>query len=193
MYSLLIFVAGSSSSFPNCSSPSESASVFADYLRSHFSVSQPKARRSKATGYLSKLRRATELLESHFSFCSPFSHAEFFAAATNLFLSTAAGPDKVAYPMLKHLPRSGKDFPLHIFNLSWYLHSFLLICKTSFVIPIHKIYKPLGSLVSFRPILLTFCASKLLNASFYHIYSSFWSLTLFSLPTKPVLPWTVYS
>ena len=39
------FVAGSSSSsssslnFPNCSSPRESASVSADYLRSHFSTS----------------------------------------------------------------------------------------------------------------------------------------------------------
>ena len=35
-----------STNFPNCSSPRESASVFADYLRSHFSVSQPKALRS---------------------------------------------------------------------------------------------------------------------------------------------------
>ena len=28
--------------FPNCSSPMESASVYAAYLRSHFSISQPK-------------------------------------------------------------------------------------------------------------------------------------------------------
>ena len=42
VYSFLRSVAGSSSStsnFPNCSSPRESASVFADYLRPHFSVS----------------------------------------------------------------------------------------------------------------------------------------------------------
>ena len=58
VYSLIRSVAGSSSSssfspnFPNCFSPRESASVFDDYLRSHFSVSQPKARRSRARGYL---------------------------------------------------------------------------------------------------------------------------------------------
>ena len=39
VYSLLRFAAGSSPNFPNCSSPRESALVFADYLRSHFSVS----------------------------------------------------------------------------------------------------------------------------------------------------------
>ena len=46
------------------------------------------------------------------------SLAEFLAAASNLSSSTATGPDKVAYPMLKHLPPSGMDFLLHIFNLS---------------------------------------------------------------------------
>ena len=79
VYSLLRSVAGSpstSSSFPNLpnSSPSmESALVFADYLRSHFSISQAKALRSRAKGSLSELRRATSLKESHLSFCSPFS------------------------------------------------------------------------------------------------------------------------
>ena len=49
VHSLLRSIAGSSSSsssspnFPNCSSPRESALVYAAYLRSHFSVSQPKA------------------------------------------------------------------------------------------------------------------------------------------------------
>ena len=115
VYSLLRSVAGSSSSslnLPNCSSPRESASVYADYLRSHFSVSQPKVLRSRAKGYLSELRRATCPEESHSSFCSFFSPAEFLAAASNLSFSTATGPDKVVYPMLKHLPRSGMDFLL---------------------------------------------------------------------------------
>ena len=44
----------SSSSSPNCSSPRKSALVYAAYLRSHFSVSEPKALRSRATGYLSE-------------------------------------------------------------------------------------------------------------------------------------------
>ena len=63
--------------------------------------------------------------------------------------------------MLKHLPCSGMDFLLHIFNLSWSLHSFPFIWKTSSIIPIYKIGKPLDSPASFRPITLTSCVSKL--------------------------------
>ena len=46
VHSLLRSIAGSSSSspnFPNCSSPRESASIYAAYLIFHFSVSQPEA------------------------------------------------------------------------------------------------------------------------------------------------------
>ena len=54
VHSLLRFIAGSPSpsssspNFPNCFSPRKSASVYAAYLRSYFSVSQPKALRSRA-------------------------------------------------------------------------------------------------------------------------------------------------
>ena len=102
VYSLLRSIAGSlfssssSPNFPNCSSLRESASVYAAYLRSHFSVSQPKTLRSRARGYLSELRRATCPEESHWSFRSPFSPTEFLAAVSNLSSSTATGPDKVA-------------------------------------------------------------------------------------------------
>ena len=99
--------------------------------------------------------------ESHLSFCSSFSSTELLAAASNLSSSTVIGPDKVAYPMLKHFPRSGMDFLLYIFNLSWSSHSFPSIWKTPSIIPIHKMGKPLDSPASFRPISLTFCASKL--------------------------------
>ena len=129
VHSLLRSIAGSSSSspnFPNCSSPKKSASVYAAYLRSHFCVSQPKTLRSRARGYLSELRRATYPEESHSSFCSPFSPAEFHAAASNLSSSTATGPDKVAYSMLKHLSRSGMDFS------SSHLQSFLVFAFLSF-------------------------------------------------------------
>ena len=119
------------------------------------------ALRSRARGYLSELRRATCPVESHSSFCSPFTLAEFLAAASNLSSSTATGPDKVAYLMLKHLPRSDMDFLLHIFNLFWSSHSFPSIRKTSSIIPIHKMGKPLDSPASFRPISLTSCVSKL--------------------------------
>ena len=161
----------------NCSSIRELASVYAAYLQSHFSVSQPKALRSRARGYLSELRRATYLEKSHLSFCSPFSLAQFLAAASNLSSSTATGPDKVAYPMLKHLPRSGMDFLLHIFNLSWYLHSFPSIWKTFSIIPIHKMGKSLDSPPSLPPLSLTFCVSKLferiiLSPLFFFLESS---------------------
>ena len=65
VYSLLCSIAGSFSSFsfspnvPNCSSPRELASVFADYLRTHLSVSLSKALRSRAKENPSELRRAT--------------------------------------------------------------------------------------------------------------------------------------
>ena len=63
--------------------------------------------------------------------------------------------------MLKHLARSGTDFLLNIFNLFWILHSFPSIWKTSSIILIHKMGRPLDSPVSFRPISLTSCVSKL--------------------------------
>ena len=62
--------------------------------------------------------------------------------------------------MLKHLSRSGMDFPLHIFNLSWTLHSFPSIWNTSSFIAIQKMGKPLDSPASFRPIFLTSYVSK---------------------------------
>ena len=86
IYSLLRSVAGSSSNFPNCCSPKESASVYADYLRFHFSVSQPKVLRSRARGYHFELHRAKCPEESHSFFCSPFSPTEFLAAASKPLL-----------------------------------------------------------------------------------------------------------
>ena len=100
-------------------------------------------------------------MESHSSFCSPFTPAEFLAAASNLFPHIATGPDKVAYLMLKHLPRPCMVFLLHIFNLSWTSHSFPSIWKTSSIISIHNMGKPLDSPASFRPVSITFCLSKL--------------------------------
>ena len=85
---------------------------------------------------------------------------ELLAAASNFFPSIATGPDKVTYPMLKHLPRFGMDI-LYIFNLSLSSHSFSFIWKTSSIIHTHKMEKPLDSPASFRPISLTTCISKL--------------------------------
>ena len=135
--------------------------------------------RSRARGYLSELRRATYPEESHLSFCSPFSSAEFLEAATNLSLSTATGPDKVAYPMLKHLPRSGMDFLLHIFNLSWSLHSFFPSGRHLLFASIR--WESLLTLpLFFCPILLTSCVLKL----FEHIILS---RLLFFLESNSIL------
>ena len=135
--------------------------VFAAYLRSYFTVSQPKALRSRSRGYLTELRRAMCPEKSHSSFCSPFSPTELVAAAFNLSSFTATSLDKVACPMQKHLPRSGMGFLLHIFNLSWSSHSFPSIWKTSSIVPIYKMEKPLDSPALFWPISLISCVSKL--------------------------------
>ena len=75
--------------------------------------------------------------------------------------SNTTGPDKVAYPMLKHLLCTGMDFLHYIFNLSWSSHSFPSIWKTSSIIPIHKMGMPLDSPAFFRSISLTSCVWKL--------------------------------
>ena len=193
VHSLLRSIAGSSSSsssspnFPNCSSPRKSASIYAAHLRSHFSVSQPKALRSRARGYLTELRRATCSVESHSSFCSPFTLAEFHAVASNLSSSTATGPDKVSYPMLKHLPRSGMGFS------STHLQSLLVFTFLSFHLEdiFHYSHTQDGKasrLSCFLPAYLSHLLriKSFLNASFYLVYSSFWNLIPFSLPARPV-------
>ena len=63
--------------------------------------------------------------------------------------------------MLNHLPRSGMEFLQHIFNLFWSLYSFSSNWKTSPIIPIQKMEKPLDSPTSFLLISLTSCVSKL--------------------------------
>ena len=166
-------MSSSSPYFPNCSSPRESASVYSAYLRFHFSVSKPKALRSRARGYLSELRQATRLEVSHSSFCSSFSPTEFLAATSSLSSSTATGLDKVAYPMLKHLPRSGMDFLLCISNFSWFLHFFPSIWKTSSIIPIHKMESLSTLLLPSGLSLSPPACQSCLNTSFYRVYSFF--------------------
>ena len=129
VYFFLRSIAGCPSSssfyaiFPNWSFPRKSASVHAAYLRSHFSVSQPKTLHRRARGYLPKLHRAMCPEEFHLFFFSPFCPTKFLTAASNLSSFTATGPDKVVYLLLK-LSRSGMDFLLHIFNLSSISHAF---------------------------------------------------------------------
>ena len=142
--------------------------------------------RSRARGYLSELRRATCSEKFHSYFAFPFSPAKFLAAATNISSSIATGPDKAAYPMLKHFPRSGIDFLLHIFKLFLSLHFFRFVWKISSIIPIYKMGKPLDSFTYFQPISLTSWVSKL----FEHIILSrllfFLEYNSFSFPARLV-------
>ena len=190
VHSLLRSIAGSPSSsssspnFPNCSSPRESTSVYAAYLRSHFSVSQPKALHSRARGYLSELRRATCPVESHSSFCSPFTLAEFLAAASNLSSSTATGSDKVAYPILKQLLAWIFFFTSSI--SSGLRISFLPSGRHLPLFPYTRC-ESLSTLLLPSGLSLSSSASQsFMNASFYLVYSSFWNLIPFSLPARPV-------
>ena len=74
--------------------------------------------------------------------------------------------------MLKHFPRCGMDFLLHIFNLSWSLYFFPSIWKTSFIVPIHKIEKPLNSPAAFGLSFTPPTSVSFLNASFYYFLES---------------------
>ena len=129
VYSLLRSIAGSPSSsssspnFHNCSSPRESASMFAAYLRFHFFVSQPKALRSRARDYLFELRHATCFEESHSSICSSFNPAEFLAAASNL--SSSITTDWIWHGSSSSRFQSLRDFALlsfHLEDIFYYSH-----------------------------------------------------------------------
>ena len=111
---------------------------------------------------------------------------------SNLSSSTATGPNKIANSMPKHLPCSGMDFLLHIFNLSWRLHSFPFNWKTSSIIPTHKMGKPLNSPAFFRPISLTSCVSKLFECIILSTLLS--GIQVHSLsPPGRFPPWMVYT
>ena len=61
-------------------------------------------------------------------------------------------------------------------SLHWSLHSFPSIWKTSFIIPIHNMGKPLNSPLPSDLSLSPPAYQSLLIASFYLVYSSFWNL-----------------
>ena len=103
--------------------------------------------------------RTSECL-SQVDLCSDFSSQELSSALLSLS-STASGPDGITYPLLTHLPQAGRDYLLHIFNLSWTTSTFPAAWKQSTVIPILKAGKPSSSPSSYRPISLTSCISKL--------------------------------
>ena len=168
VHSLFRSIASSSSSsssspnFPNCSSPRESASVYVAYLRSHFSVSQPKALRSRARGYLLSSAEPRAL----WSLTCPFA---LLSLSLNFLRLPPTSPPSPPLAVKQSCLSNGKApsslwhgfTSSHLQSLQWSSHSFPSIWKTSSVIPIHKMGKPLDSSASFRPISLTSCVSQL--------------------------------
>ena len=88
--------------------------------------------------------------------------------------------------MLKHIPRSGMDFLLHIFNVSCTLHFFLLSERHLLLFPSIKWERLSTFLLPFGLSLPPPASQSYLNASFYSVYSSFWRLTPFSLTARQV-------
>ena len=148
--------------------------------RFHFSASQPKTLRSGARGYLSELRQFTCPEDSRFSFCFPFSSTEFLVATTNISSSTAADPDKVVYSMLKHFLRSAWIFFLTSSIFPGLYIPFLPFKEHLVLFPFIR-WERLCSGQSLLPP----ASQSFLNASFYLVNFSFWSLTPFSLPAEP--------
>ena len=104
---------------------------------------------------------------------------EFLTGSSNLYMTTATGPNKVAYPTLKHIPRCGMDFRLRVFNFSCFSNPFLPSGRYLLLLPFIN-WKSLSTLL--LPSVLSFsppASQSFLNASFCLIYSSFWSLTPF--------------
>ena len=88
--------------------------------------------------------------------------------------------------MLNHFPCFGMNFLLHIFNLSWSLHS---LPPSGRPLPLFPSIgqKSLSTfLLSSGLSLSSPLSQSFLKVSFYHVCSSFWSLISFSFPTRLV-------
>ena len=119
--------------------------------------------------------------ECRYSFCSPFSLTKFLAAATSLSSSTANA-------------QSCQSTSLAVALIFSYTSSiFPGFCNPFLPSGRHLLLFPSIRWESFSTRLLPFGLSlspptfqSFLNASFYCVYSSFWSLIPFSLPARSV-------
>ena len=85
--------------------------------------------------------------------CSPFTSLKLSSAISQLSNSMFSGPDRIIYRLLTHFPQSGLQLVLHIFNLPWSTHTF--------IVPILKSEKLSDSPSSYRLFSLISCTSKL--------------------------------
>ena len=130
------------------------------------------------------IRTPPDLLLQGVSFLlMPFcDSSKFLAVAANLFSITATGPDKVVFPMLKHS-----------LVQAWIFFRFLILsglCIAFFSSEILLFFARLKNLST--QLFLSSLYSSLtlpqscLSASFYPVYSFFWSVTPFSFPARQV-------
>ena len=140
-------------SFPDCTSPLDTANHYASYLRSHLSQATPRSSRRAEEQFVNELQIAgcDDASSLHSSFCSPFSLSELSAAISDFSSSTASGPDQIAYPLLKHLPEPAQLLLLSLFNRSWHSYTFPSCWKPTTIIPIPQPGKPTSSPSSFHP------------------------------------------
>ena len=150
-------------SFPGCASPFGAANHYASCLRSHLSQATPRSSCRAEGQFMNELRKASceDASSLHGSFCSSFSLGELSAAISGLSASTASGPDRVAYPLLRHLPGPAQLLLLSLFNRSWHSRAFPSCWRPSTVIPIRRPGRPASSPSSFRPVSLASCISGL--------------------------------
>ena len=134
------FSSSSSPNFSKCFCLRKTALVYANYLRSIFSVSQLKALGTRSRGYLSKLRRVLCWEESYSSLCSSLTSTEFLAALANFFPPNLAQAELPTPSRSIFLAQAWiSSFASLIF--SWSLYFFPSAWKSSSVIFIHKIGK----------------------------------------------------
>ena len=89
----------------------------------------------------------------------PFSLSELQKAIHKAH-DSAAGPDSIHYQMLKHLPTTALDPPLHNFNDLWSTGKFPQSWSDATIIPIPKPGKDPTVPGNYRPIALTSCVCK---------------------------------
>ena len=91
-----------------------------------------------------------------------FTEQELEAAIWELH-NTAPGQDYISNMFLKNCPYDYKIFLLALFNKSWVEETVPQKWKVGLVIPVHKPYKPVNEITSYRPITMVSCIAKLME------------------------------
>lgn len=98
----------------------------------------------------------------HYPFNEDFSMNELEWAIAKVS-GNSAGPDDIGYPLLKHLPFSGKIAFLNAINSVWNEGNVPTVWKEAITIPIPKNNKSDRSPNSYRPISLLSCPGKIME------------------------------